>query len=942
MALSYNEYTADGTQTLFASKPYLQEGHLVVAVGGVIQAPSAYTVSGTAVTFNTAPANLSRVRVGRNTSQSLRLTDYSDASLLTADVLDADANQLFFMTQEAIDTASETNLAGVTFYNSSATAPAAPVVGDLWYDTYNKYLKVYNGTEWQLATPSNETLTFETFFTEGSYSYINVAGLNKDVFVFLNGVKQVKDLDKANLLATTGAKDFFLDLTNSRVYFKTLASSDVVQVILAPSNIGNNQSTQLESFTATAGQTIFNLVKPFVPAANTLHVYVNGVRQSAYAETTATRVTFTSGLTLGDEVVFITNQYAQEQSFTAATNVTYTPAGTGAVATTVQKKLRETVSVKDFGAVGDGVTDDTAAISAAIDAGSTIIFPAGIYSVCASGSIVKTSAHNKTLIGLNAALKKAGTKGVFYFKQSSNIVIEGLEFDGDVLVDEAAAGSFLLGTRLPANYSYAVVFEECSRCTFRNNYVHDFSWDGVVSYGIVAAGALSSTYSSSILVENNRIRNVRNSMIWLKSTQNALVQGNYGFNDTGGSAFEQKGNFIFCVEFCDSVTVVNNKAHFIGDNFVGIGDQINDTLQARNTNIVVTDNIFKTCRYHGILIAQLKNGVISNNIIEQAGAKDAMFPSSAVQCAAITMFGGVDGSRTSQPNLNIDISNNVIDNPYEMGIYALDRGLTVKSGGSKGISFSNNKITNVGQLTLATRMIVRGINTQFPNAVEITNNFIDTVAGEGIRVFGDAKIQGNEVYGTTDISIHVPDDTIFSNVSLSFVVADNTCIGSTRSGILIAGRQVTKTRGNKCEGCGIDTAPDPATEAANAYLYSGIGIYNSDHYISEGDETNVNGASGVCFRPSSTSLNKVRVTNLMSSDNGSVFDSSNYRSGVYAEGISTITIEGVYIGCGGYTGTNQQYQIRQVHGGQSVSLDDAFDVHPNGSVGVILKSIYNI
>lgn len=71
-----------------------------------------------------------------------------------------------------------------------------------------------------------------------------------------------------------------------------------------------------------------------------------------------------------------------------ACGVTYDPPFTDSVPYPVCEKLAQTVSVKDFGAVGDGVTNDTAAIQAAADAadGKTLFFPKGTYLVSEQGT----------------------------------------------------------------------------------------------------------------------------------------------------------------------------------------------------------------------------------------------------------------------------------------------------------------------------------------------------------------------------------------------------------------------------------------------------------------------------------------------------------------------------------------------------------------------------
>ena len=149
-----------------------------------------------------------------------------------------------------------------------------------------------------------------------------------------------------------------------------------------------NFYTQEEIQTATAGQTVFTLsTVSYTPGTNSLSVFVDGVNQYdgssyAYVETDSTTVTFTAGLHVGALVKF-TTAVTVSGNVTDASLVIYNPAGAGAVATTVQTKLRESISVKDFGADSTGVANSTTAFTNALAASSpqAVFVPVGSYTI---------------------------------------------------------------------------------------------------------------------------------------------------------------------------------------------------------------------------------------------------------------------------------------------------------------------------------------------------------------------------------------------------------------------------------------------------------------------------------------------------------------------------------------------------------------------------------
>lgn len=145
---------------------------------------------------------------------------------------------------------------------------------------------------------------------------------------------------------------------------------------------------QTYSFTATAGQTTFS-VAPATPLVSSLLVSVNGLELPPADVTVSTTNVVIPACTLGDEVVV--RRFTKEPTVypTAATQ-DFQQAGTGAQIRTVQSKLRDVVSVKDFGAVGDGAADDTTAINNALLAVNalgnvSLYFPAGIYRYAGGG-----------------------------------------------------------------------------------------------------------------------------------------------------------------------------------------------------------------------------------------------------------------------------------------------------------------------------------------------------------------------------------------------------------------------------------------------------------------------------------------------------------------------------------------------------------------------------
>ena len=379
MATIQNLYTGNGTTTNYSfTFPYLDTTDIKVSIDGVDT--TEYTLANaTTIRFNTAPAAGAAIRIYRVTGvEELSATFYPGSAIRAQDLND-NFNQTLYVAQENetynLKADGTGQMSGnLDLNNNRIINVASPISG---LDAVNKdYVDAFYGD----TTIPQITRWLKTA-TAGQQSFLGLDD-NGDLMayspnhesVYLNGALQQRNID---YLAGDGFSIFFNQPLQEGDVVNMLSYNNVVVV---EGGAGGELPFTSWLKTATAGQTAFSGLSD---AGVTLNhsigneiVVLNGstlARNIDYTQeviTGGTRITLTTPCDAGDQLQVLSSNYIATglAGTLDAANFEFTQAGTGAQTKTVESKLQDVVSVKDFGAVGDGKEDDTEAIQAAFNA----------------------------------------------------------------------------------------------------------------------------------------------------------------------------------------------------------------------------------------------------------------------------------------------------------------------------------------------------------------------------------------------------------------------------------------------------------------------------------------------------------------------------------------------------------------------------------------------
>jgi len=324
----------------------------------------------------------------------------------------------------------------------------------------------------------------------------------------------------------------------------------------------------------------------------------------------------------------------------------------GSVGRTVHQKLQESISVLDFGAVGDGVADDTAAIQNAITQikttqGGVINFPPGDYRIT---STILVDEDNVFLQGSGGGGFKAGiaslrNSAATRIVWAGNAVSPMILFEtpnGSTCKQRGGLSDLMLDCQNSAKYGLQMI--TWSLATFTN----------ITIYGAVTAQIYLSTKPAGSLSTNpydcfrNYFNNVFTTCKNLINTSKALVLGTGVGGNSGNSCYNL---FEHCY-FTSSEDLGANAANISlenTDNNIFFHCKI-DRLHFQSSDQDVSDingasryNWVIACEGDVVAVASTLGGISSfgNNVIglNNSNNNGAVFVGTGAQINASDMFG---------------------------------------------------------------------------------------------------------------------------------------------------------------------------------------------------------------------------------------------------------------------------------------------------------------
>ena len=365
--------------------------------------------------------------------------------------------------------------------------------------------------------------------------------------------------------------------------------------------------------------------------------------------------------------------YALSKDIEASTGsslVGFVQSGAGAVKTDVQTELRQRVSVFQYGAIGDGVANDTAAIQACYSVNPARIIDHGSgHTFLVSETLVLSD--NSTYAGAST-IKGVGIHGaIIDGSGKSNVVIDGLNVDGN----KAASGSYhgiqldggsnnkILRSRVINTLQAGIRAGNETNTTIDSNTVENCGADGYTdNHGIMIYATTGP--ASGVKVINNGVSGAYRKGIATYAGDSGVLS-NVQISNNHVSGCGLGGIFTASAPGAThqtGVVVTNNVCH---DNYVNM--EIADLV----CGVVDGNSLYNSTGSSGLHSADCVNTTITNNTIVDSKAD------------------GIRIEGQTIPVVGMNVSGNIIINSSGAGVGSYDG---IKLSGVTYSSISNNVV----------------------------------------------------------------------------------------------------------------------------------------------------------------------------------------------------------------------------------------------------------